>query len=328
MNNIYGSLRPLIEKKGIIKDEKQFHQTVNVVFHNFESKYYDEFHQEMWESLPFQYQFLMDDIGKYLKNKSNLKLLDIGCGTGLATEMLLKTVAGPSISDICLVDTSPKMLEIASKRAKKWGRNFKLLNKEIDYVEGKFDIILVSSVLHHIPDLEAFLTEVSRLQSENGIFITIHDPNGDAIDDGIYLSRCEEYSQAIHDNNRKKSNIGKRIFNKIKRTLKVPNYIDLINQKLLKDKIIHTPLDEIEIWSVTDLHVEGLPYSIGRGISKDLLIKRLPCYDLLSYRTYSFYGTLYSNLDSDYRLRENNLARQKDPKGRNFCSAWIKTASN
>lgn len=328
MSDSYQSLIPLIRKKSAITDPEKFQNLVNVIFHDFESKHYDELHSEMWESLPQQYQLLADDIAPQLQNRSGLKLLDIGCGTGLATEMLLKTGTGAHITEVHLLDTSAKMLNLALKRAASWGKKVKTINGDISGVDDRYDVIIISSVLHHIPDLAGFLAKVSELQSPGGLFITIHDPNSGSLESEAYINRSEEYRQHAAASGAKKPELGKRIVNKLKRVLKVPTYIDQVNKELLRGHIINEPLSEVELWSITDIHVEGLPYSTGKGISKELLTGSLPQYSLASYRTYAFFGLLYSNLDDVYKKKETGLSANNDPYGRNFGSVWVKNNGN
>ena len=327
MNDSYRCLIPLIEKKSVIADPEKFHNLVNVIFHDFESKHYDELHREMWESLPQQYELLINDIEPHVQNTANLKLLDVGCGTGLATELLLKTKLGNKISDVHLLDTSAKMLNEALKRSKGWNKQVKTINGLVADVSDQYDVIIISSVLHHIPDLADFLNDVSRVQKPGGILITIHDPNEGALSSDEYVGRATQYEQYMGDALRK-TTLGKRVVSKLKRVLKIPTYLQQINQQLLRESIIKEPLTDGELWSITDIHVEGLPYSTGKGIAKDMMIKNLPGYTLLSYRTYTFFGYMYSNLDGAYKKQEIELAKKKDPYGRNFCSVWIKETIN
>ena len=317
------SLIPLIKIKGIEQNPEIFQQQINVIFHNHEAKNYDKIHKEMWESLPLQYELLIKDLNLNLENIKALNLLDIGCGTGLSGELLLRTKLGPLISNITLLDTSSEMLRKASKRLKSWKKNIKIIEGNINKLEEKFDIILISSVLHHIPDYQGFLKEISALQNQNGILIIIHDPLKDSMDHEIYQTRCKNYISYLKQHP-KRRNIITKVIEKIGRILQRKSYIDDINKELLERNIISEPLSEPELWSVTDIHVEGLPYSANMGISKLKVEAALPQYQLLSFRTYGFYGSLYSNLQGKFKRSELDLIQSKDKMGRNLSSAWRK----
>ena len=328
MSEHFRSLIPLIEKKSNISDPAKFHAAVNVIFHDIESKDYDALHEEMWDSLGVQYELLSADLASFFTGRSNLKLLDIGCGTGLATDMLLKTSAGGKVAEVHLLDTSANMLELAKSRAASWGKKTTTIKGTVDKADGEYDIILISSVLHHIPDLADFLAHVMRIQSKGGILITIQDPVSLSSLSGTYQDRVKEYQQhAAKNPRRNRKPLGERIANKVKRVLNIPTYIDKVNDQLLKENVIKEALTETEIWSVTDIHIEGLPYSIGKGIEKENLLTSLPQYSLTSYRTYGYFGMLMSNLDKQYQQTEKELVSKNDQNGRYFCSAWTKNRS-
>lgn len=327
MSEAYGALNGLLKNKSNISDAKQFQDIVNVVFHDYESKHYDNIHEEMWKSLPQQFNLLINDIWPSVSDSKNLKLLDVGCGTGLATEFLLGTPLNQKIADIHLLDTSTLMLEKANKRAKKWGKNFKLIHGDILQAKDTYDVIIISSVLHHIPDLPGFLETINSIQKPGGILLTMHDPATESVRSDTYKARCKEYD-AYNDIHKQKRTILTRIKDRLTHIFAPVDYIQKVNQKLLADKVIHQPLTPTELWSVTDVHVEGLPYALSDGITKQLLKDNLPQYSLASYRTYGFYGTLYSNLDKLYKSREKDFIEQKDQYGRNFSSAWIKQKNN
>ena len=85
----YQRIQAVLDRNGNRCSPEEFRQIVNVVFHRYESSQYDELHRSMWESLPVVFDLLaaagIPDL------KSHAQLLDVGCGTGLSTTLLLNT---------------------------------------------------------------------------------------------------------------------------------------------------------------------------------------------------------------------------------------------
>lgn len=316
-------LVPLIESKSNLKDLSLFHKSVNIVFHDIEAKYYDQLHAEMWDSLQPVYDSFVNDLP--LSELKNLKILDIGCGTGLSTQMLINTPLKNNIKEATLLDTSSVMLQKAKARFKELKIKFNFFEGDLKELNDKdFDLILISSVLHHIPDLADFFKELNKKLKVGGIFFHIHDPNGDAIKTQVYLERVSDLREFYAKKNRK---IWLRILNRLKRTLskkKEPDYMLEVNESLIQQNIIHTHLTEQEIWSITDIHVEDLPYSTKNGISIKLLQSMLPNFKLLNTLTYSFFGVLESNLPKSFLEKERNYFKNGDLHGRNIGALWIK----
>ncbi|HEX4001806.1 MAG TPA: methyltransferase domain-containing protein [Candidatus Acidoferrales bacterium] len=107
------------------------------------------------------------------------KVLEIGCGTGLFTEMFAQTGA-----DILAVDLSPDLLSIARERelprVQFLERSFE--NCEVD---GPFDAVIGSSVLHHL-DLERTWPKLFALLKPGGR-MSFAEPN--MLNPQIYCER-------------------------------------------------------------------------------------------------------------------------------------------
>ncbi len=318
------SLLPLIRKTRSPLSPSEFHKTVNVVFHDVEAGHYDLVHEDMWQSLGRQFNLLAGDLLPFVPDR--IRLLDIGCGTGLSTELLLQTGLGRHISHITLADTSTQMLERAAKRSRGWQIPTDTFNTGIESLCGSYDLILVCSVLHHIPDIEEFLSSVSRLQKTGGILMHLQDPNGDNLNDGAYRQRLSEL-EAAHDKpilKKVASIIPNRWKLAVKKAIGKKSYIDQVNDKLLQMKAIARPMREDEIWSVTDIHVDGLPFSTGTGISLSRMRELLP-YQLIGARSYGFFGFLESELPAEFRSREQQLIQEHAVNGRYLAATWIKS---
>ena len=106
---------------------QKFQERVNIVFHDFEAEHYDKMHSDMWDSLQEQINLLIEDLITYKDISANdLSLLDIGCGTGLSTQILLQSKLGNYINQITLLDTSANMLKFAEEKAKTWNKKYKI----------------------------------------------------------------------------------------------------------------------------------------------------------------------------------------------------------
>lgn len=324
----YQSLLPLLQKTGSTLTPEQFQERINIVFHDFEAQHYDAMHTDMWGSLQEQINLLVDDLlaSKSFENQK-LHLLDIGCGTGLSTQILLESRLGKYIDRLTLLDTSPNMLQKAEAKAKTWGKPYRTINGYLGEVQEQFDIIIISSVLHHIPDLETFLQQVDKALHSGGILIHIQDPNGDYINSEIYLQRKKEYEKVLSTIPKKRKLtdwIPKSTLKFIKRLLHRKDYIDLINDQLLKEKTIKKRMSADDIWSVTDIHVETPTDSVNKGISLQFLKSQLKNFDLIQMRSYGFYGFLKSDLIEAYQQKESQWIAEHQLNGRNISCVWIK----
>jgi len=99
------------------------------------------------------------------------KVLEIGCGTGLFTEMFAQSGA-----QIIAVDISSELLEIARKRCLPQDR-VQFLEKRFEdcVLDGPFDSVIGSSVLHHL-ELEVALGRIYELLKPGGS-ISFAEPN-------------------------------------------------------------------------------------------------------------------------------------------------------
>lgn len=87
--------------------------------------------------------WILDEVNteKYLKDSQNLKILDIGTGSGCIAISLAKNLRN---AEIYALDVSEKALEIAKRNAKKSNVKVEFLHQSVfDYnIEEKFDIIV------------------------------------------------------------------------------------------------------------------------------------------------------------------------------------------
>jgi ubiquinone/menaquinone biosynthesis C-methylase UbiE len=320
---------PMMKEKGITVSPGEFHRILNVVYHNFESRVYDELHQPMWDSLPLQFELLNADL---IQQKGELPddliAIDVGCGTGLGSELLLRTSLGKKIVELDLLDSSPEMLAICDKRASSWGIRHRLINETIENLPSNtYNLVLVCSVLQHIPDLYFFLDQIARISREGGIFLHLQDPNGDFLADKGLTSRIEELKKESRANlpswleRLTVSRITKRLWRELTQT-QPKSYIDLVNKELLSLGIIQKALTAKEMWSVTDFHESDLPFASGKGISIKELRKCMKNYTPVSLRSYGFFGLLWSELPSPFKDREQDLIRSRDINGRYIGGIW------
>jgi len=117
------------------------------------------------------------------------EILDFGGGTGLLALPLAKQA-----KSVTLVDISEKMLEQAHLKAEEQEiRNLQLLEQDLlaNPLEQQFDLIVVSRVLHHMPDLDATLAMFSHHLRENGQVLIADFVKTDTNHHGFELAELE-----------------------------------------------------------------------------------------------------------------------------------------
>jgi len=117
----------------------------------------DKYHQfQSQRSAPF------DDLLELVDPRPNLKVVDLGCGTGQLTRRLADSLPD---SDVLGIDSSSQMLERTREYASP-GLRFELGN--IAEVDGEWDLIISNAALHWIDDHEKFIPHLFNCLNPGG----------------------------------------------------------------------------------------------------------------------------------------------------------------
>ncbi len=139
-------------------------------FFNSVHKDYDEIHTSHIDNGKGFYTAISKPI---LSTEKNIKILNIGCGTGLEFESILLKVPN---ADIDCIDLSPEMLNLLKKRLKNFSCDLNIFccsYLDFVYQDGMYNYIIASATLHHLLDsekLNLYFKLLSALKN-NGIFI-------------------------------------------------------------------------------------------------------------------------------------------------------------
>lgn len=121
---------------------------------------------------------------------SDKEILDFGGGTGILTLPLAKQA-----KSVTLVDISEKMLEQARLKAEQQDiKNIQFLEQNLlaNPMEQEFDLIVVSRVLHHMPDLDEALSLFHQHLKEDGQLLLADFTKTEANHHGFDLAELEK----------------------------------------------------------------------------------------------------------------------------------------
>jgi ubiquinone/menaquinone biosynthesis C-methylase UbiE len=122
---------------------------------------------------------IVKEVRPELRNSKSKSLIDYGSGTGLISLELSDLV-----DSNLLVDSSKQMLEVAKAKISHKGiTNSKVIYSDFtqETPELKADIVLMSLVLLHIPDIKKILQELYNILNNGGKLIIIDFDKNDKI---------------------------------------------------------------------------------------------------------------------------------------------------
>ncbi len=101
-------------------------------------------------------------------------ILEIGCGTGIYTELLKTKFSG---ADLRAIDISPEMIGVAKRKFEDNVVNFEVADAESFSSPARYDLITSNACFQWVQDLPAFLKEYkAKLASEGVLSFSIFGP--------------------------------------------------------------------------------------------------------------------------------------------------------
>jgi len=140
--------------------------------------------------------------------EDGMKVLDIGCAMGFFSLPLAQMI-GSNGKVIC-VDVQEKMIKSLEKRAQKAGLANRIETRVchhkslgLDDLKEKFDFAFASAVVHEVPDVHAFFSQVYETIKPAGTFFVV-EPKGHVSekDFGITVSIAEQNGFNVIDSPR------------------------------------------------------------------------------------------------------------------------------
>ena len=138
----------------------------------------------------------LEQILRFLPIKSDMTILDLGAGSGYLSFPIAKENRSCKVVGLDIVS---KALEVNRERADRENlSNLSFVSYDgIDFpfADASFDMVITRYALHHFPDIEHSIGEVSRVLKKNGSFF-VSDPCPNDCDSSRFV---DEYMQMKKD---------------------------------------------------------------------------------------------------------------------------------
>ena len=118
------------------------------------------------------YRELIDSLRKLLREKEQVKFLDVGCSSGILLK-LISSIFEKEIQRGNLVIYGLEINEVLAEYAKKKNIHsvIKIASAEdMPFEDNIFDFISSNHIIEHVPNPEKLISEVSRMLNKGGIF--------------------------------------------------------------------------------------------------------------------------------------------------------------
>jgi SAM-dependent methyltransferase len=227
---------------------------VNELFHDMEGAAYADVHPEIFDAELERWDALL---AKRLADLPRpLRCVDVGCGTGFVSERLFAHLrAGDSL---VLADISDVMLGICRDRFATNDKGvtvttFKMSDETLALPDASADVVLLNSVLHHVPDASKFLAELTRVLAPGGVLMIGHEPNI-RFWRSAFLPANYAILRALAPKRIAAATLKKLgLYGAMVRAKPDP-FLDDLNKKLLGEKLIDAPLSRADVSRLVDVH--------------------------------------------------------------------------
>jgi ubiquinone/menaquinone biosynthesis C-methylase UbiE len=165
-----------IKKVAIALDEENFQvQLPDMYSHSNETFEDGEELDPNWLKLVWQRMFQIKMDAANISIPSGSQVLDACCGHGYLGEYI-SSLGG----EVTFCDLSP--LQLDALRARFADQNLPAEVIEADllhlpFPDGKFDVVVGNSFLHHLPDVPKGLSELARVLKPGGRLVLFHEPS-------------------------------------------------------------------------------------------------------------------------------------------------------
>jgi 2-polyprenyl-3-methyl-5-hydroxy-6-metoxy-1,4-benzoquinol methylase len=325
MNTNERELDQLLEPYRPTLPLRELVEEVNLLFHAAEAADYDVRHVEIVFQLPAIWTEMIGVAVSSLGGHQ-LRILDFGCGTGFASEQVLRNLAESQVAHLTCYDPSPEMLAQCRQKMSSRLSNVTFVNDLQTILSGtqRFDLVVSNSVWHHLPEPWSTVGSVSRILTPNAVWVAGHEPS------------CRFYRNA-HCRTAYEEFLGERrwrkLFSPSLYALRLKQALGLLaNPAAAAAKMAHekglfrvTP-SATAVSRLVDFHVahSADDAESGRGFDFEAIQKQLEGqWKLLWVKSYSFMGAYYEgSIPMKWRATSRRLAEQYPLDGANFSAIW------
>ncbi len=268
-------------------NQQKLVKRINEIYHDWEAKYYLERHPEIFKQERNNWQKFAS---KFFTSERAKRILDVGCGTGFVPQVIGRYLTKDD--EFFCSDISSDMLETAKDNLSKNGyiNKFYFLKgsiEELNFEPESLDIVIINSVLHHLPDIEIFFKESNRILKPGGKLIIFHEPNKKFFQHSFLRNNFLLLQYIKNTVFKFRKNLRGRVSDKKEKE----DIFDYINKILKQEELISKDLDKTEIKQFVDY---GSPTASGK-IDKDrgfdineIQQQYLTNFSILEFTTYNY----------------------------------------